>query len=378
MGDFAEGRLLDHIGRIYDCVLFPDQWKPTIAAIQDDFGWHNAVLGVYSFVNNGTQFQVTLGIPEEYAGIVGDPGYVPDVFALWGGMERIDAAPLEEPVLQSQMGNPGTWKDNRYFRIFAIPQGIIDSVSIGLERDTSMIATLSGGRHASRGPFTERELVGLRLMAPHLRRAVKIASLFDSLQAQKQMFSATLETSRAGIILVDQHLTILHANTHARQMLERGIPIRAVHDRLTLREELSQSALAAAVSAELGQPVQRGAGIPTRRGDGSFLTVYTFPLKSVEIRKHVGMRAAAAVVLAATPVPFEVNSVALALMYNLTPAETRMVILSSEGLSMAAMAERLGIAVSTVKTHVLRVYEKTGTHRQAELASLLHSISSPW
>lgn len=378
LGNTADGHLIEHIGRIYDCVLFPENWQTTIAAMQESFGWHNAVLGVYSFLNHGTQFQVLLGIPEEYSRIVGDPSYVSDVFALWGGKERIDAAPLEEPVVQSQMGYPDTWLDNRYFKDFSVPQGIIDSVAIGLARDSTMIATLAGGRHGSRGPVTEYELAGLRVLAPHLRRAVTIANLFDNLQGQKQMFSATLETSRAGIVLVDEQFTIFHANSLAQQMLDNGNPVRAVNGRLVLREELSQSALSAAMAVGQGQTNGRGAGIPTRSGDGSILMVHTFPLKNMEIIRHVGSRATTVVVLAAAPGQVDVKSEALALLYDLTPAEIRIVGLAIEGLSMAEAAERLGIATSTVKTHLLRAYEKTGTHRQAELAALLRSISSPW
>jgi DNA-binding CsgD family transcriptional regulator/PAS domain-containing protein len=378
MQEFSEHRLFDLIGRIYHCVLFPDKWPDTVGAIKDDFGWHNAVLGAYSFLNNGTQFQVALGIPEEYQHYVGNPAYIPDVFELWGGRERIDAAPLEEPVLQSEMGYPETWRDNGYFKAFSIPQGIIDAVSVGLARDTSMIATLTGGRHVSLGPITEAELAGLRVLVPHLRHAVTIANLFDNLHAQTQMFSATLETSRAGIVLVDQNLTILHTNTLAQQILAGGNPIRTVHNRLTLREEFSQSALLASVSGEHGPNSKRGGGILTRRSDGSVLTVHTFPLKSQALRNHVGMRATAAVVLAVSPDTFDLNHETVAMLYDLTPAETRIVSLSLEGLSMREMAARIGIAASTVKTHLLRAYEKTGTHKRTELAALVNGISSPW
>jgi DNA-binding CsgD family transcriptional regulator len=65
-------------------------------------------------------------------------------------------------------------------------------------------------------------------------------------------------------------------------------------------------------------------------------------------------------------------------LYDLTPAETRIVGYLVDGLNMSEIAVRLGVAPSTVKTHVLRIYEKTGTHRQAELAALMRSISVPW
>jgi DNA-binding CsgD family transcriptional regulator/PAS domain-containing protein len=378
MAHIPTSDLLGLVGKIYDSVLFPENWEPTIAAIQNAFGWHNASLGVYSLTNNGSQFQVALGVPEQYWPVVVDPSYLPDILALWGGKVRIDLAPLEEPILQSHMTDPKTWPDNRYFAAFAVPQGLIEAVSIGLARDSSMVATISGGRHGSRGPITDDELADLRVLAPHLRRAVTIADLFDNLHSRNEMLSSTFESSRAGIILVDERLTILHTNGRAQQMLELGDPIVKVSGRLTLREEMSHNALSAAVGASQVKTGGRSSGIPTRRNDGSLLLVHTFPLKGRAIRNNIAMRATTAVIVASSAGPIDLDSEALALLYDLTPAETRIVGYLVDGLNMSEIAVRLGVAPSTVKTHVLRIYEKTGTHRQAELAALMRSISVPW
>jgi DNA-binding CsgD family transcriptional regulator len=42
------------------------------------------------------------------------------------------------------------------------------------------------------------------------------------------------------------------------------------------------------------------------------------------------------------------------------------------------VAEALGIAETTMKTHLGRLYEKTGTHRQADLVKLVAGFSSPF
>ena len=41
------------------------------------------------------------------------------------------------------------------------------------------------------------------------------------------------------------------------------------------------------------------------------------------------------------------------------------------------MAELLGVAVSPVKTHLARVYDKTGTKRHADLAKLVAGYANP-
>ena len=61
--------------------------------------------------------------------------------------------------------------------------------------------------------------------------------------------------------------------------------------------------------------------------------------------------------------------------YGLTPAEGRVLAGLLDGRDPGSIAEALGIAVSTVRTHIKRLYEKTGTSRQTEL--VVKALNSP-
>lgn len=52
---------------------------------------------------------------------------------------------------------------------------------------------------------------------------------------------------------------------------------------------------------------------------------------------------------------------------GLTPTEERMLALIAEGLDTIIAAKRLGIAPTTARTHLQRLFTKTGTARQSEL-----------
>jgi DNA-binding CsgD family transcriptional regulator len=66
-----------------------------------------------------------------------------------------------------------------------------------------------------------------------------------------------------------------------------------------------------------------------------------------------------------------------ALLYDLTPAETRVFLLVAAGMEQSRIARLLGIAPATVKTHLHRVFDKTGCRRQADLVKLAASMSPP-
>lgn len=57
--------------------------------------------------------------------------------------------------------------------------------------------------------------------------------------------------------------------------------------------------------------------------------------------------------------------------YGLTPMEAAVAVEIAHGEGLQSVAERLGIATSTARTHLQHAFEKTGTRRQAQLAWLV-------
>ncbi|WP_374725606.1 response regulator transcription factor [Tardiphaga robiniae] len=58
----------------------------------------------------------------------------------------------------------------------------------------------------------------------------------------------------------------------------------------------------------------------------------------------------------------------------LTLGEARVALHAASGQSVADVGALLRISPNTVKTHLRRVFAKTGVHRQAELASIIASL----
>ena len=74
-----------------------------------------------------------------------------------------------------------------------------------------------------------------------------------------------------------------------------------------------------------------------------------------------------------TPSPPEV----IAKTYELTPTELRVLLGIIEIGGVGDVAAALGIANSTVKTYLGRLFEKTGARRQVDLVKLVAGFSSP-
>lgn len=63
--------------------------------------------------------------------------------------------------------------------------------------------------------------------------------------------------------------------------------------------------------------------------------------------------------------------------YAITPAECRVMMLLVQGQTITEAAEALGIALPTARTHLARLFDKTGTSRQADLIRIAMSAFAP-
>jgi len=311
----------------------------------------------------------------------GDSGaYRAEAVNRWGGPERVAQYPLDEPTLLSQAAADVERRDNRYYRDFLEPRGLIDTVAIIIAREPSLFGYVAFSRHESAGKVGTSELDGLRLLGPHLRRAVTISNLFDMKAIEAASFASVLDSFAFGLVLVDARLGIVHANDIAANMLAASDAVESRNGILVLRDQSSQEALERAVhQAMLDEAAMgsRGIGIPARRATGEPCVIHVLPLKRGEMRRGLAQRATAALFIAPASVSSRVPSDALAMLYDLTPAEARIFEMITEGQTQGAIAATLGIARSTVKSHLLHVFAKTGCKRQLDLANLVSSLRSP-
>ena len=76
----------------------------------------------------------------------------------------------------------------------------------------------------------------------------------------------------------------------------------------------------------------------------------------------------------------EISSASIAhirLFKGLTPAELRVLLAVVQVGGVPEVSETLGVAETTVKTHLYRVFSKTGATRQADLVKLAAGFSNP-
>src|SRR4051794_21724779 len=227
--------------------------------------------------------------------------YAADIVELWGGVDRIRQYPLGEPIIRSQAVPEEIILGNRYHQEWALPKGLFDAVGVALVRDKAMIGNATFSQHQSAGAIDDAQVSGLRLLAPHVRRAVTISNLFDMKTVEAATFAATVEALTVGVALVDENSKIVHTNGAATAMLAAGDPIMVRQGRIAVQSPMTTSTLQSAVAqaakdeATLGQ---KGIGIPSPRPSGDPLVIHVLPLRRGDMRSGLIQRAAVALFVA--------------------------------------------------------------------------------
>ncbi len=371
-------RLSELIGAIYNCILDPAHWNRALAAVAEEFAFANSVMSVLRFGTGEPLLAAATGVDQAAMALAEELG--PEVLAAWGGPERIRQLPIDEPVIWSQVVGE-EMKRSRYFREWAEPQGLIDAAAVGIVRDSAMIGNIAFGRLGRVGPIGTSELDGLRLLGPHFRRAVTISNIFEMKALEKATLAATLDALTVPVYLVAANLSIVHANDAGRQLLASGRVTRSATGGLLLPDTTAHDALLRSVAAAAKDHLAlgvKGIGLPVP-GDETrpAQLVNVLPLGIGNLGSAIGARAVAALFIAPGTLGARLPSDAMALIYDLTPAETRVLELIAHGRPQSAVAQELGIATSTVKTHLLRLFQKTGCSRQVDLVRLAAQMTAP-
>ncbi|TAV83761.1 helix-turn-helix transcriptional regulator [Rhizobium leguminosarum] len=217
------------------------------------------------------------------------------------------------------------------------------------------------------------------ILIGHLERAAAIGRIARDRAIASELHEANVDGWESGVLLVDEALYLIRANRAGESMIEGGNPVRLRHGCVELRPASAQKALEQAVAKATAETGASGAPINFIAVDGAGIpAVIQVIAVREDLRPPLPVRqSAVAIVLVSPMATRSPPQKALGALYGLTPAETRVLQLLGEGSTLADIAGTLQSKRSTVKTHLLRIFAKTSTNRQADLVRLVHSLSSP-
>ena len=282
---------------------------------------------------------------------------------------------VEEQMSVADMMTHAEFRETRFYREWARPQGWVDALALVLDKSVTSYAALGVFRHERDGTIDDEARRRVKLIAPHVRRAVLIGNVIDLRTNEAAALADTLAGLAAGVFLVDTAGRIAFANPAGQAMLDEGRIVRGADGTLAAADPQANRALCEVFAAAGGGDMavgRKGVAVLLSAASDERWLAHVLPLTSGERRLAGANYAATTAVFIRkasleTPSPMET----VAKLYKLTPGELRVVGAVVDIGGISGIAEALGISQATVKTHLHHVFQKTGTRRQAELVKLV-------
>lgn len=364
------------IGSIYDCALTPSLWESTLTSIGRAFNSEKAILSLNDVRNDRVRISKSVGW--EPVWLEERAKHLPEIHARlteWMAQQSLEDIPFvaSREIPQNQL------QASPYVRDCLMPLGIADVVHYFLIQTPSHFSELVLCTQNRQGVFADWQIELGQLLLPHLRRAVTISNVLDVCTIERMRMTEALDALHCAVILADENSVIVHANRSAEAMLASGVSLQANRGVLQARSAAANKELRAAIVIAAKDEVdigKAGAAIRLTEPTAPPVFAHVLPLTGSDLRISLHPKAVAAIFVGASASD-ERDIDAFATEFCLTPAETRVVAGLLMGYTLTEVAEKLGVARSTAKTHIDNIFGKTGVARQSDLIRLVMQTLLP-
>ena len=367
-----ETQFSEIVGQIYDCVLEPLRWVETLARIASLMRSAASSVIIHDDydLRGGRIFEH--GADQKYLRLFFDRHAMADLRPLAEQERGMGVPTTLETLAEDQPGS------RKFFTDFVRPLGFNDVIAIQLLRSGRRIGWLSTARSGIQQPYGERERRLMSVLSPHLCQAFALSDAIDLAILTSDRLEQTVDTLSAGVFLTDHGGRIVHMNRSAQRQINTGSALQVIDRRLTATNRAADATLARALAAKISTDAASGGVMALPDGTGGGYLASVLPLDRGARRELMAPFRASAAVFVQDPLAApRTEGEAFARLYGLTGAELRVLLSLAPGLAVKETARALGLGEPTVKTHLQRIYRKTGISRQSELVRLLLAHTPP-
>jgi DNA-binding CsgD family transcriptional regulator len=366
----ASEKLLD---RIYDTAADTQLWCTTLREIAGQMNGQGGILFGVSMKANGFRalhFEYNGGLDEACNRAhrerhMGNP---------WSA--AMYSKPVGCVVFSDEFVPLRTLQRTSFYDEVLHPQDVAHNAMVSLAARNDFRVAFNICRSSRGGPYEDSEWQFLGRLVPHLNRALLLGFRLDGYRALQQAAYDALDRLAVGVILLDRRERIVYANQPARLFDMAAGPLRFRNGKVEATSSVDSRRLEVLIRAAL-QGAPMGTMSLQQCTDGGLLSVLVTPVRSRDLDRFggAGLHDAAVMIFIVAPANrLGVPADWLIEAYRLTPSEAKVALAIASGRTIPEAALHLGLTANTIKTHLSKVFAKTGVSRQSELARLIASI----
>jgi DNA-binding CsgD family transcriptional regulator len=383
----SEVRILPAIRRLYDAATDADKWPAFLKELAGCFAADGAHILRVQPHEQALSFSVLYGYDEFVRKL-----YAPADGSLSAAFSRFERHFSElmptDPRVQLVKKFPSRpfscrlaiddaeLHGSRMYQDILALAGVEYSMVVSVPEDDGTLIMFGAFRGTRSTYFKEHEVEAFGELIPHVKQAVALSEHLSRVDLVNRIAFEALDGVAIGILLVDEHASLVHANATARRVVDLadGISLRSGVLALDRKEEnaaLRRAIWDAVAKVRTGQVGPGEALAVTRPSGNEPFPALVATLWGNHLRYGLGRldRPLAVVFVTIPEEPQEAPAELLRRLFGLTLAEARVCEQLVLGRSLEEAAKGLAIATDTARVHLKRVFSKTGVARQAELVA---------
>ncbi|OKH77436.1 hypothetical protein EB75_01745 [Mycobacterium sp. ST-F2] len=268
---------------------------------------------------------------------------------------------------------PQTEFEIDFMRPHDLDDGIFTQIAVGTTAGTFLAAAPKW-----REPFDTAERVRLvRALIPHLAQSLATQQRVAVLTETADGIFTALDSVQHGSIVVDSGGNVAYANDAAAGMLTSSDGLTIRFGRIEATNASVNNRIQAAINGAIcpRSDARRGCSMTCERPSGK----RPYQIDVIPMASSSGDPATAMVLVNITnpEVDRESPEDLVQRLFGLTTTETKVALRVARGEDINLIAENLAVSKATVRTHLQHVFDKTDTHRQADLVRLLLTVMPP-
>lgn len=268
------------------------------------------------------------------------------------------------------------FRDSRLWREWMAPQDMFGGMgSRVLDVDGSFwMFDIQRGRRQEM--FDASEFALFERVAAVMRRVTLLHQQLGGVSIEREMARRALDEFSLAVIVVDRGMQLAYANAAGDELLaDLAGPLGLRGGKLSARAASEQSGLKDLVAKASDLAGARGQMLlRARSGEGRDVSLCVTPLSAAYALPG---RMNDVMIVARPLEPAAGGLTAVRQMFDLTEAEARLALGLASGLSLTELAQQQGIRMTTARTHLARIFWKTGTRQQSQVAALLRAAELP-
>lgn len=354
------------IGEIYEAAINPNHWDVALTSIISHSNLPNWDVAFLVWEQKAPPFG-------RFLGATGVADYVREGYInFFAGRnpwsERVLNLPTGSIVHSDELIPRHEFKETALYKNFLHTWEMETAIiaSIDEENDARLGLVMPGPDNGSTKTLTEV----LHFLSPHIQRACRISKRLGEADLKTKSALSILENTQNGILLLTRDFEVSYINPVAKELVDNGY-FETKNNRLRINCRNSEAKIKAFASNQEAPtmainiaPINR----PLRRGLLMAVPVHT-------AKSLIGELNGAAFILIVNE---EDNSDAentrnlLRDWFDLTPAESRLALALTKGMSLELYAHERGVSVNAARFLLRGIYHKTATNKLGQLLKVLN------